>query len=147
MENWKEQAKTMVNNKKLTHAKTHEYGSFIMAAIETGEPLRIGGNVLNNGLIANLPDDAVVEVPCLVDRNGVQGCAVGYLPEQLAGLNRWHINVHLMVIEAALTRRRDAVYQAAYLDPHTSAELPLDQIREMCDELLDAEKDWLPEYR
>ncbi len=147
IEGWKNQAKEVVHNTKLKHTKTHEYGSYIMSAMETNEPFKIGGNVLNNGLIANLPDDAVVEVPCLVDRNGVQGCMVGYLPEQLAGLNRHHINVHLMVIEAALTLRKDPIYQAAYLDPHTAAELPLDQIRALCDDLLEAERDWLPEYR
>ena len=147
IEGWKKRADEVVHNAKLSHSRTHEYGSYIMAAMETGEPFKIGGNVLNNGLIANLPDDAIVEVPCLVDRNGVQGCAVGFLPEQLAGLNRLHINVHLLVIQAALTQCRDTVYQAAYLDPHTAAELPLDTIRAMCDDLFEAEKDWLPEFR
>jgi len=131
----------------LTHVKTDEYGAGIMNAIATDVPFRIGGNVLNRDLIPNLPADACVEVPCLVDRNGVQGCYVGKLPEQLAALNRSHINVHLLTIEAALHKRRDAIYHAAYLDPHTSGELPLDKIRALCDDLLEAEKDWLPEYK
>jgi alpha-galactosidase len=109
-----------------------------MEAIETGIPYQIGGNVLNHGLVTNLPAKTVVEVPCLVDRNGVQGCYVGDLPEQLAGLNRTNINVQLMTLEAARNHRRDAIYQAAMLDPHTAAELTLDQIRAMCDDLLAA---------
>ncbi len=147
IEGWKKQAKEIINNKKLTHNRSHEYASGIMNAIETNEPFKIGGNVLNNGCITNLPDNAIVEIPCLVDRNGVQGCYVGKLPEQCAALNRAHISVHLLVIEAALTRRKDAVYQAAYLDPHTVRELPLDNIRELCNELLKAQADWLPRYK
>ncbi|MDP6523936.1 MAG: alpha-glucosidase/alpha-galactosidase [Kiritimatiellia bacterium] len=147
IEGWKKQAKDIVENGKLGHKKTKEYGTGIMNAIETDSPLQFGGNVLNNGLIPNLPANACVEVPCLAGRNGVQGCYVGALPEQLAGLNRSHINVHLLTIEAALTRRKDAIYQAAYLDPHTAGELTLDRIRAMCDELLEAERDWLPDYR
>jgi alpha-galactosidase len=136
--NWKQRSKELTENPTLTHARTHEYGSYIMEAIETDTPYRIGGNVLNTGLITNLPSSAVVEVACLVDRNGVQGCWVGDLPEQLAALNRTNINVQLLTIEAALTGKRDAVYHAAMLDPHTSAELTLDQIRALCDDLLAA---------
>jgi alpha-galactosidase len=109
-----------------------------MEAMETDVPFRIGGNVLNDGLITNLPSKVIVEVACLVDRNGVQGTYVGDLPEQLAALNRTNINVHLLSLDAALNRDRDAVYHAAYMDPHTSAELPLDQIRRLCDDLLKA---------
>jgi alpha-galactosidase len=135
---WKKQSQDLVHNKNLTHQRTGEYGSYIMEAIQTNVPYRIGGNVLNTGLITNLPSQAVVEVACLVDRNGVQGCYVGDLPEQLAGLNRTNINVQLLAVEAALTHRRDAVYQAAMLDPHTSSELTLDQIRNLCDDLFAA---------
>lgn len=135
---WAEQSKELVNNPNLTHARTHEYASGIMEAIETDVPFRIGGNVLNNGLISNLPDEAVVELACMVDRNGVQGTYVGRLPEQLAALNRTNINPQLLTIEAALTGKRDAVYHAAMLDPHTSSELTLDEIRSLCDELLEA---------
>jgi alpha-galactosidase len=109
-----------------------------MEAMENDIPFRIGGNVLNNGLITNLPQRAVVEVACMVDRNGVQGCYVGDLPEQLAALNRTNINVQLLTIEAAFTGRRDAVYHAAMLDPHTGSELTLDQIRALCDDLIEA---------
>ena len=138
IEDWREQSKQLVHNQELTHERTHEYGSQIMEAMETDVPLRIGGNVLNNELIPNLPRKAVVEIPCLVDRNGVQGCHVGDLPEQLAALNRTNINVQLLTIEAALTGSRETVYHAAMLDPHTGSELTLDQIRALCDDLIEA---------
>ena len=147
IEGWKKQRDEIVANKRLSHARTHEYGSYIMEAMETDVPIRIGGNVLNTGLIPNLPSKACVEVPCLVDRNGVQGCYVGDLPEQCAAMNRTNINVQLLTIEAALTLRRDAVYQAAMMDPHTAAELTLDQIRALCDDLIEAHGDMLPTYR
>jgi alpha-galactosidase len=147
IEKWSKQSKDLVDNPCLTHERTHEYGSEIMDAITTNVPIKIGGNVLNYGLISNLPDEAVVEVPCLVDAAGVQGCAVGALPEQLAALNRNHINVHLLTIEAAVTGNKDAIYHAAMLDPHTSAELTLDEIRDMCDELIEAHGDMLPEFK
>jgi len=138
IEEWKARSAELVGNKALGHERTHEYGSYIMEAMETDIPFRIGGNVLNNGLITNLPQRAVVEVACLVDRNGVQGCFVGDLPEHLAALNRTNINVQLLTIEAAFSGRRDAVYYAAMLDPHTGSELTLDQIRALCDELIEA---------
>lgn len=118
---WAKLREELVNNKQLTHKRTHEYGSYIMEAIVTDKPSEIGGNVLNRGLIPNLSANACVEVPCLVNRNGVQGCYVGELPKQLAALNRKHINVHLLTIEAAVTLKKDKVYQAAMLDPHTSS--------------------------
>ncbi|HAS81819.1 MAG TPA: alpha-glucosidase/alpha-galactosidase [Verrucomicrobia bacterium] len=144
---WERRSREWVGNSSLTHTATHEYGASIMESIETDVTCRIGGNVMNDGLIENLPPEACVEVPCLVDRNGVQGCIVGRLPEQCAGLNRTHINVHLLTIEAAVTGRKDAIYQAAMLDPHTSAELPIDKIRAMCDDLIKAHGDYLPTYR
>jgi alpha-galactosidase len=144
---WAEQRTKLVDNKKLTHKKSHEYASSIMNAMETDVPARIGGNVLNTGLIPNLPANAIVEVPCMIDRNGVQGCYVGPLPEQCAGLNRTHISVHLLVIDAALNLNKDALYHAAYLDPHTSAELPLDKIRSLCNDMIKAHGDWLPKYK
>jgi alpha-galactosidase len=147
IKSWKEQKKEIVHNKSLTHTRTHEYGSYIMEAMETNVPYRIAGNVLNTGLITNLPQNAVVEVPCLVDRNGVQGCFVGALPEQCAALNRTNINVQLMAIEAARTLKKDAIYQAAYLDPHTSSELTLDQIRSLCDDLIKAHGKMLPKFK
>ena len=135
---WKEQSRSLLKNKKLGHDKTHEYGAGIMEAMETNVPFSIGGNVLNDGLITNLPGNCVVEVPCLVDRNGVQGCYVGDLPEQLAGLNRTNINVQLLTVDAVLNRNRESVYHAAMLDPHTAEDLPLDQIRKLCDELIES---------
>jgi len=143
---WAKLREELVNNKQLTHKRTHEYGSYIMEAIVTDKPAEIGGNVLNRGLIPNLPANACVEVPCMVNRNGVQGCYVGELPEQLAALNRKHINVHLLTIEAAVTLKKDRIYQAAMLDPHTSSELTLDQIRSLCDDLIEAHGDMLPKF-
>jgi alpha-galactosidase len=118
-----------------------------MEAIETGTPIRVHGNVLNHGLITNLPARACVEVPCLVDMNGVQGCYVGDLPEQLAALNRTNINVQLLTVEAVLKRSRDHIYHAAMLDPHTAAELTVDEIRAMCDDLIAAHGHYLPKFK
>ncbi len=140
---WEKQRDEIVNNTKLSHSRTHEYGSYIMEAIETGNPVRIHGNIMNTGLIPNLPADACVEVPCLVDRNGVQGTHFGPIPTQCAALNMTNINVQLLTIEAAMTGSRDTVYHAALLDPHTSAELSMDDIVKMCDEMIDAHGDYL----
>jgi alpha-galactosidase len=147
IEGWKRQAATLVENPTLSHSRTGEYGSHIMEAMETDVPFRIGGNVLNGTLITNLPRTACVEVPCMVDRNGVQPCRVGDLPEQCAALTRTNVNVQLLTIEAALTRRREHVYHAAMLDPHTSSELTLDEIRAMCDDLIEAHGTMMPAYR
>jgi alpha-galactosidase len=135
---WKQRSKELVHNKMIDHQRTDEYGSNIMESMMTNQPFHLHGNILNNGFIPDLPSDAVVEVPCLADGNGVQGCYVGNIPEQLAALNRTNINVQLLTIEAALTRKKDTVYHAAMMDPHTAAELPLDTIRAMCDDLLEA---------
>jgi alpha-galactosidase len=102
---------------------------------------------MNNGFIPNLPSNAVVEVPCLVDGAGVQGTYVGNLPEQCAAMNRSNINVQLLTIEAALTRKKERIYQAAMLDPHTAAELSLDDIVAMCNDLIKAHGNMLPKYR
>ena len=118
-----------------------------MEAMETDVPFRIGGNVLNDGLVTNLPRRAVVEVACMVDRNGVQGCVVGDLPEQCAALNRTNVNVQLLTIDAALTGKKEHIYHAAMLDPHTAAELSLDDIRRLCDDLIEAHGDMLPAYK
>ena len=145
--NWKKMSKELVDSPNLTHVRSREYASHIMEAIVTDKPTRIGGNIINHGLIPNLPPEACVEVPCLVDGNGVQGCYVGNLPEVCASYNRTNINVQLLTIEAALTRRRECIYQAAMLDPHTAGELTIDQIRALCDDLIAAHGDWLPKYR
>jgi alpha-galactosidase len=130
----------------VSHKRTREYASRIMEAIVTNNPTKIGGNVLNNGLITNLPYNACVEVPCLVDGNGIQPTYVGDLPEICAAMNRTNINPQLLTIEAAVTRKKEAVYRAAMLDPHTSAELSIDDIVALCDDLFEAHKGWMPEY-
>lgn len=143
---WKQMREDLVNDANLTHERSHEYASYIFEAIETDVPFKIGGNVMNTGLITNLPREACVEVTCLVDRNGVTPTYVGDLPPQLAALNRTNINTQLLTIEAAITRKREHIYHAAMLDPHTSAELSMDDIVAMCDELIAAHGKWLPEY-
>jgi alpha-galactosidase len=148
IEEWNKMRDRVVNNHHLTHERTHEYGSYIIEAMETGSPFKIGGNVLNTGrLISNLPEKAVVEVPCLVDRNGVTPTYVGDLPEQLAALNRTNINPQLLSIEAAVSGDREKVYQAALLDPHTAAELSIDDIVDLCDALIDIHNGWLPQFK
>jgi alpha-galactosidase len=148
IEGWKKMRKDLVNNKHITHERTHEYASYIMEAMESNKPFQIGGNVLNKGgLIANLPENACVEVPCLVDRNGIQPTYVGELPEQLAALNRTNINTQLLTIEAAMKRKKEAIYQAAMLDPHTSSELSIDDIVSLCDDLIEAHGSWLPSFK
>jgi alpha-galactosidase len=126
--------------------RSHEYGSRIIHSLETGTPRVIYGNVMNDGLIDNLPQDCCVEVPCLVDRNGMQPTRIGALPPQLAALMQTNVNVQSLTVEAALTGKREHIYHAAMLDPHTAAELDLDQIWAMVDELIDAHGNWLPAY-
>lgn len=142
---WK-QAKEEYLNGNISHERSREYASHIMEAVVTDNPFKINGNVLNTGLITNLPSEACVEVPCLVNKLGIQPTVVGKLPTQLAAMNMTNINPQLLTIEAAVTKKKDAIYQAAMLDPHTSSELSIDDIIKMCDELIEAEKDWLPKY-
>lgn len=130
----------------ITHTRSKEYASRIMEAMVTNVPYQIGGNVINNGLITNLVKDACVEVPCLVNKLGVQPTFVGDLPLQCAAMNMTNINVQLLTIEAAVTKKKDAIYQAAMLDPHTASELSIDDIVSLCDDLIEAHKGWLPEY-
>lgn len=123
-----------------------EYAALIIHSMETGVPRVIYGNVPNQGLIHNLPLECIVEVPCLVDRNGVQPTRIGSLPPHLAALMQTNINVQALTVEAALTRKREHVYHAAMFDPHTAAELDLDQICSLVDDLIAAHGDWLPTY-
>ena len=118
--------------------QSHEYGAFIIHSRETNTPRVIYGNVPNAGLIDNLPAEACVEVPCLIDAQGIQPTHVGALPPQLAALCQTNINVQTLTVEAALTGRREHIYQAVMLDPHTATVLPLDKIWAMCDELIAA---------
>ncbi len=143
---WEKRRDELTRDPHLSHTRTGEYASYIMEAMETNKPCKIGGNVLNTGLITNLPRNACVEVPCLVDASGVAPCFVGDLPEQCAALNRTNINVQLMTIEAAVTRKKEHIYQAAMLDPHCQSELSMDDIVAMCDDLIAAHGSWLPEY-
>ena len=144
---WQTMRDELVAAKSLSHTRSREYASRIIDAMETGVTYEIGGNVMNTGLITNLPSEACVEVPCLVNRSGVQPTYVGALPPQLAALCRTNINVQLLTVEAARTGKREHVYQAAMLDPHTAAELTLDEIVAMCDDLIAAHGSWLPEFR
>lgn len=132
-------------NRPMPVSRSNEYGGRIINAIETGEPTVVYGNVPNAGLITNLPDEACVEVPCLVDGNGLRPVHVGRLPLHLAALMQTNINVQGLVVEAALTGRREHVHHAAMLDPHTAAELDLEQIASLVNELLDAHRAWLPQ--
>jgi alpha-galactosidase len=127
--------------------RTHEYGSHIIEAMETNQPAVIAGNVPNRGLIDNLPQGCCVEVPCLVNGNGIQPTKIGTLPPQLAALNRTNINVQELIVEAALTGNTEAAYHAVMLDPLTSAVCTLDQIRAMVGELLVTQKQWLPQFK
>lgn len=143
---WEDEKNNILNDGKITHIRSTEYASYIMEAIVTNKPCKIGGNVINTGLIDNLPADACVEVPCLVDAMGVTPCHIGKLPPQLAAMNMTNINVQLLTIEAAITKKRETIYQAAMLDPHTAAELSMDDIVAMCDELVEAHGEYMKEY-
>lgn len=147
IKNWDNLREEIVHDHSLSHTRTHEYASYIMEAMITNKPYKIGANVLNTGLITNLPNDCVVEVPCLVDASGVTPCFVGDLPPQLAALNRTNINVHQLTVEAALTLKKEHIYHAAMLDPHTSSELSIDDIYALVDDLIKAHEGWLPEYK
>ena len=147
IEGWKKEYSQMLQNGVKEHERTIEYASRIMEAIVTNKAIQIGGNVLNSGgLIENLPYDACVEVPCLVNGRGIQGTYVGRLPVQLAAMNMTNINVQLLTIEAARTRKKEHIYQAAMLDPHTASELDIDTIKKMVDDLITAHGDYLPKY-
>ena len=127
--------------------RSHEYGSYIIDACVTGETFRFNGNVQNDGLITNLPQGCNVEVPCYTDRHGVNPAFVGDLPPQLAAVNRSNVAVQELAVQAALTGDRDAVYHACAMDPLTGAVCTLDEVRSMCDELFDAERRWLPQFK
>lgn len=147
IEEWKTTGEKLATNKKIKHSRSNEYASFIIEAMETNNPYRIHGNVLNKGIITNLPNDAIVEIPCMVDRNGINPCIVGELPQQLAALNRASINTQLLTLEAALTGKKEYIYMATMLDPHTGSELSIDEIRALCDDLIEAHGDYLPKYK
>ncbi|MBQ7688446.1 MAG: alpha-glucosidase/alpha-galactosidase [Clostridia bacterium] len=147
IEGWKKEYAQILETGVKEHERSNEYASRIMEAVVTGNAYQIGGNVLNTGnLIENLPADACVEVPCLVNGYGVHPCRVGRLPVQCAAMNMTNVNVQLLTIEAAVTRKKEHIYQAAMLDPHTGSELNIDDIKAMVDDLIAAHGDYLPAY-
>ena len=138
--------KELEGDKPIEVCHSNEYAAGIIHAEVTGQPALIYGNVPNRGLIENLPDDCIVEVPCHVDHNGIQPTRIGRMPPQLAATIQLSVNVQGLTVEAALTGKRDFIYQAALLDPHTSAELSPDQIWHMVDDLIEEHGDLLPHY-
>lgn len=135
---WAKQKEEIYANGEVKHQRSIEYGSRIIEAMITNTPYKIGGNVLNTGLITNLPSQATVEVPCLVDAGGIHPTYVGDLPLQLAAMNSSNIYPQLLTVEAAVTKSRETLYQAAMMEPHTAAELSIDDIVSMCDEMIEA---------
>ncbi len=133
--NWEKQYKELMAGGNIEHTRSREYASHIMEAIWTNKPYKIGGNVMNTGLITNLPENACVEVPCLVDGNGITPTYVGDLPTQLAAMNSSNIYAQMLTVEAAYEQNMQKVYQAAMMDPHTGAQLSTDEIVSLCDEL------------
>lgn len=146
IERWKSQADAYKAAEKIEVKASHEYASSIMNSVWTGEPSVIYGNVRNNGCITSLPENCAAEVPCLVDNNGIQPTFIGALPPQLTALIRTNINVQELTVQALMTENREHIYHAAMMDPHTAAELDLDQIWSMTDDLIAAHGDWLPEW-
>ena len=148
IDRWKKDYAEMLEKGVKEHNRTAEYASQIMETMTVGGAFQIGGNVLNKGhLISNLPEEACVEVPCLVNGYGIHPCSVGPLPIQCAAMNMTNINVQLLTIEAAVTGRKEHIYQAAMLEPHTASELDIDTIKKMVDDLIEAHGDYLPKYR
>lgn len=144
---WGQQEQALLAGEGLKICRSHEYASQIIEAELTGKPTLINGNIMNTGLIANLPEGACVEVPCVVDHNGIQPTRIGDLPVGLAALMQTNINVQTLTVEALASGRREHVKQAAMLDPHTAAELSLDEIDTLVDELIEAHQGWLPHLR
>lgn len=143
---WKEQAKIVLGPEPIEVKQSLEYASIIMNAVVTGSPATVYGNVPNHGLIDALPEGCAVEVPCLVDHNGIQPTKVSDLPVQLTAMMRSNVSVQELTVRALIDENMEHVYHAAMLDPHTAAELDLDEIRSLCDELINAHGSWLPEW-
>jgi alpha-galactosidase len=146
IERWKGQAAAYRSAEKIEVKQSKEYASSIINSVWTGEPSVIYGNQRNNGCITSLPSDCAAEVPCLVDHNGVQPTFIGELPPQLTALMRTNINVQELTVRALMSENREHIFHAAMMDPHTAAELDLDQIWSLVDDLLVAHRDWLPEW-
>lgn len=148
IDRWKQRSAELLDNPQLDHCRTHEYASYIMEAMVTNIPYQIGGNVLNTGhLIEDFPEHACVEVPCLVNNTGIHPTYIGYLPPVLAAMNMTNINTQLLTIEAARTRKREDILRAVMLDPHAAAELSIDDMVKMVDELIEAHGPYMKMYK
>ncbi|MGB8816368.1 MAG: alpha-glucosidase/alpha-galactosidase [Rhizobiaceae bacterium] len=143
---WKGEADAFKSAETIEVKESHEYASSIMNSVWTGEPSVIYGNVRNNGCITSLPDDCAAEVPCVVDENGIQPTYIGALPKQLTALIRTNLNVQELTVEAMMSENREHIFHAAMMDPHTAAELDLDQIWSLTDDLIRAHGSMLPEW-
>jgi alpha-galactosidase len=143
---WRELQKELEGDTPMEVCRSNEYAAGIIEGIVTGVPQTIWGNVPNNGLIPSLPNDCIVEVPCHVDRNGINPMRADPMPSVLTSIMGQSIAVQREVVNAAITGKKDSIYHAAMLDPHTSGELTLDQTTAMVDELLQAHHNWLPRY-
>ena len=142
---WDEQRVSLENkNQSIEVCQSHEYAASIINGLENDKEVTINGNVSNEGLIDNLPGNISVEVPCLINTNGIQPVRVGSLPTHLAALMMTNINVQQLTVEASLSGKKEHVYHAAMLDPHTAAELSVDEIWHLVDDLLEAHGEMIP---
>ena len=141
---WQDHFARLKGGEAMEIESSNEYAAVIMNAMVTGDPATIYGNVTNDGAISNLPDDCIVEVPCMVDSNGIQPTGIGALPPQLAAMMKTNINVQELTVAALTEENREHIFHAAMFDPHTAAELDVRQIRAMTEEMLAAHRDWLP---
>ena len=146
IKDWETQRELLVNVDELEHERSEEYAAPIIKAMIFDESIVIHGNVMNNNYIPNLPKEACVEVPCLINKDGVFPSFGEELPFVLAAINQTNITVQVLTMEAAKNRNRELVYQAAYMDPHTSSELSMDDIKAMCDDLFHAHSDYISGY-
>jgi alpha-galactosidase len=144
VERWKGEAEAFRKAERIEVKASHEYASSIVNSVWTGEPSVIYGNLRNNGCITSLPETCAVEVPCLVDASGIQPTFVGDLPPQVTALIRTNINVQELTVQALMEEKREHIYHAAMMDPHTAAELDLQQIWDLVDDLIAAHGNWLP---
>ena len=148
IEHWNKRSAELLENPQLDHTRTLEYASYIMESIVTNTPYQIGGNVLNTGhLIEDFPEQACVEVPCLVNNTGIHPTYVGHLPPVLAAMNMTNINTQLLAIEAARTRKKEDILRAVMLDPHAAAELSIDDMAKMVDEMVEAHGPYMAMYK
>ena len=141
---WQDHFARLKGGEAMEIESSNEYAAVIMNAMVNGDPATIYGNVTNDGAISNLPDDCIVEVPCMVDSNGIQPTGIGALPPQLAAMMKTNINVQELTVAALTEENREHIFHAAMFDPHTAAELDVREIRAMTEEMLVAHCDWLP---